>query len=97
MARSQAERVPGVHVFSSREGAETIPRGGIVFFPVQPELANKPGMARKAGKAASEGGQAFEIERAFRLRALDVLEAKAAPRAGSPLRPIGVARHLVMR
>jgi hypothetical protein len=28
MARSQADRVAGVHVFSSQEGAETIPRGG---------------------------------------------------------------------
>ena len=28
---AQAEQVPGVHVFSSQEGAETIPRDGVVF------------------------------------------------------------------
>jgi hypothetical protein len=31
MARSQAERGAGVHVFSSQERAETIPRDWVVF------------------------------------------------------------------
>jgi hypothetical protein len=32
---AQAERVAGVHVFSSQEGAETIPRDGVYFFQSQ--------------------------------------------------------------
>jgi hypothetical protein len=31
MARSQAEQVAGVHVFSPQEGTETIPRSGYFF------------------------------------------------------------------
>src|SRR6516162_418728 len=30
--KPQAERVVGAHVCSSQEGAETIPRGGVIFF-----------------------------------------------------------------
>src|SRR5262249_41277048 len=48
MARSQAEQVVGVRVFSSQEGAETIPRSGVFFYRVW----GRSTMARRASAAS---------------------------------------------
>src|SRR5262245_21385489 len=48
MARSQAEQVAGVHVFSSQKGAETIPRDWVVFLwgATSPLFRHWPKIAR---------------------------------------------------